>query len=117
MTKLKVLSAALIFAAVLATPAMSRASHVTSRHRAEDANASTTAGARYVGEGNGFRAFGSGFGGTPGYGGYGNRHSGFRGGSRGERGRGCWGPRGRPQWAHDSDYLKWDGHDNWVLQQ
>ena len=72
MTKLKVLSAALIFAAVLATPAMSRASHVTSRHRAEDANASTTAGARYVGEGNGFRAFGSGFGGTPGDG-YGGR--------------------------------------------
>ena len=48
MTKLKVLSAALIFAAVLATPAMSRASHVTSRHRAEDANASAFPTDRYI---------------------------------------------------------------------
>ena len=41
MTKLKLLSAALIAAAVLATPAMARTSHVTSRqHLAEDANAS-----------------------------------------------------------------------------
>ena len=91
MTKLRVLSAALILAAMLATPAMSRASHVTSRHRAKDANANTTAGARYVGEGNDFRAFGSGFGGTPGYGGYGNRHSGLRGGFRGYGGRDVWG--------------------------
>src|SRR5258708_35697008 len=98
MTKLKVLSAALIFAAVLATPAMSRASHVTSRHRAEDANASTTAGARYVGEGNAFRAFGSGFGGTPGYGGYGNPHSGLGGGCPGCRGRGGWGHSGASNW-------------------
>src|ERR1700730_18721202 len=107
MTKLKVLSAALIFAAVLATPATSRASHVTSRHRAEDANASTTAGARYVGEGNGFRAFGSGFGGTPGYGGYGNRHSGFRGGAPGGGGRDVWGHRGAPYGAMISSILKW----------
>jgi hypothetical protein len=49
MTKLKPLSAALIAAAMLATPAMARKSHVTSRHlAAEDANASTTPGARYI---------------------------------------------------------------------
>jgi hypothetical protein len=69
MTKLEVLSAALIAAAVLATPAMARASHVTSRHRAVEANAST----------------------TPDYGGYGNRHSGLRGGSPGYGGRDVWG--------------------------
>jgi hypothetical protein len=34
MTKLKLPSAALIAAAMLATPAMARTSHVTSRHRA-----------------------------------------------------------------------------------
>ena len=38
MTKLKLLSAALIAAASLATPAMARTSHVTSRHRARGAN-------------------------------------------------------------------------------
>ena len=48
MTKLRVLSAALILAAMLATPAMSRASHVTSRHRAEDANASASPAAHYI---------------------------------------------------------------------
>ena len=48
MTKLKLLSAALIAAAMVATPAMARESHVTSRHLAEDANASTTHGARYI---------------------------------------------------------------------
>ena len=42
MTKLKLLSAALIAAATLATPAMARTSHVTSRHRAKDANASAS---------------------------------------------------------------------------
>ena len=40
---LKILSAALIAAAMLATPAMARTNHVTSRHLAEDANASSTA--------------------------------------------------------------------------
>jgi len=35
MTKLKLLSAALIAAASLATPAMARTSHVASRHRAK----------------------------------------------------------------------------------
>ena len=48
MTKLEHLSAALIAAAMLATPAMARTSHVTSRHRAEDANASASPTARYI---------------------------------------------------------------------
>jgi hypothetical protein len=48
MTKLKLLSAALIAAATLATPAMARESGVaSSRHVAADANASTMSGARY----------------------------------------------------------------------
>ncbi len=45
MTKLKLLSAALIAAATLATPAMAHTSHVTSRH---DANASASPTARYI---------------------------------------------------------------------
>lgn len=48
MTKLKLLSAALIAAAMLATPAMARTSHVTSRHLAEDANASASPTAHYI---------------------------------------------------------------------
>ena len=48
MTKLKLLSAALIAAAMLATPAMARESHVTSRHRAEHANASASPTARHI---------------------------------------------------------------------
>ena len=49
MTKLKLLSAALIAAAMLATPAVARTSHVTSRHRrAKDANASASPTARYI---------------------------------------------------------------------
>jgi hypothetical protein len=48
MTRLKLLSAALIAAATLATPAMARESQVTSRHFAEDANASTAPDARYT---------------------------------------------------------------------
>src|SRR6266851_9274710 len=95
MTKLRFLSAALIAAAMLSTPAMARESHVTSRHPADDANASTTPGARHIGGGDGFRGnhFGGGFGGTPGdgYGGYGNRASGLRGGFRGYGGRDVWG--------------------------
>ena len=43
MTTLKLLSAALIAAATLATPAMARESHVTSRHQA---SATTTSDAR-----------------------------------------------------------------------
>jgi len=45
MTKLKLLSAALIAAATLATPAMAHTSHVTSRH---DANARASPTARYI---------------------------------------------------------------------
>jgi hypothetical protein len=47
MTKLSLLSAALIAASILATPAMARTSHVTSRHL-EDANASMASGVRHV---------------------------------------------------------------------
>ena len=55
MTKLKLLSAALIAAAMVATPAMARESHVSSRHLAENLNTSTTPGARYLREGDGLR--------------------------------------------------------------
>jgi hypothetical protein len=48
MTKLKFLSAALIAAAMLATPAMARESNATSRHLALDANASIAPGARFI---------------------------------------------------------------------
>jgi hypothetical protein len=48
MTKLKLPSAALIATALIATPAMARNSHVASRHRAEDANASASPTARYI---------------------------------------------------------------------
>jgi hypothetical protein len=48
MTTLKLLSAARTASAVLATPAMARQNHVTSRHLAEPANASTMPGPRYV---------------------------------------------------------------------
>jgi hypothetical protein len=48
MAKLKLLSGALIAGALLAAPAMARESHVTSRRLTEDANACTTAGARYI---------------------------------------------------------------------
>ena len=79
MSKLKLLPAALIAAAMLATPAMAGNSHVTSRHLAEDANASATPGARYIGGGDGFR--GNHFGDT----------SGLNGGSRGYGARDVWG--------------------------
>jgi hypothetical protein len=48
MAKLKLLSGALIAAALLAAPAMAHESHVTSRRLTEDANACNTAGARYI---------------------------------------------------------------------
>ena len=48
MTKLKLLSTALIAAAMLATPTMARESHVTSRHHAEHANASAFPTAGYI---------------------------------------------------------------------
>jgi hypothetical protein len=48
MTKCKSLSAALIAAAMLATPAMACTRHVTSRHLAKDANASASPTARHI---------------------------------------------------------------------
>ena len=48
MTRFKLLSAALIAAAMLATPAMARESHVTSQHLVLDANASIAAGASNI---------------------------------------------------------------------
>ena len=49
MTKRKLMSAALVAAAMLSTPAMARESHVTSsRHFAEDANAGASTTARYA---------------------------------------------------------------------
>jgi hypothetical protein len=48
MTTIKLLSAGLITAAMLASPAMARTSHVTSRHLAEDANANASPTARYI---------------------------------------------------------------------
>ena len=50
MTKVKILSAALIAAAMLATPAMARESQASSRHLAMDANASAAPGARSADE-------------------------------------------------------------------
>ena len=47
MTKSKILSAALIAAAMIATPAMARQSHVTSRHNADRGYAYATPDARY----------------------------------------------------------------------
>jgi len=49
MTKLKLVSAGLIAAAMFATPAMARESHVTSRHLAAQANASGMPCTRYDG--------------------------------------------------------------------
>jgi len=54
MTKLKLLSAALIAAAMVATPRYGSREHVSSRHLAENLNTSTTPGARYLREGDGF---------------------------------------------------------------
>jgi hypothetical protein len=48
MTKVEPLSAALIAAAMLTTPAMARTSHVTSRHPAGDTYASASPTARYI---------------------------------------------------------------------
>ena len=57
MTNLKSLSAALIAAAMLVTPAMARESHASSRHLAVIAHASTTPGSQYIGEGDRFRGY------------------------------------------------------------
>jgi hypothetical protein len=58
MTKLKFLSPALIAMAMLAAPAIARESHVSSPHLAVNANASTTPGAQYIGEGDRLRGYG-----------------------------------------------------------
>jgi hypothetical protein len=55
MTKLKFRSAALIAVVMLATPALAREGHVSLRHQAVNANASTMPGAQYIGEGDRFR--------------------------------------------------------------
>jgi hypothetical protein len=57
MTKLKCLSAALIAAATFATPAMARETHISVRHLAENANASTMPGVEYIGDGDRFRGY------------------------------------------------------------
>jgi hypothetical protein len=57
MTKLKYLSAALVAATMLATPAMARESHAISWRFAATANARTASGAQYVGEENRFRGY------------------------------------------------------------
>ena len=57
MTKPKFLSAALIAATMLATPALARESHVSSRHLAKTADASTARGVRHIGEGDRFRGY------------------------------------------------------------
>jgi hypothetical protein len=48
MTKLKLLPAALIAAAMLTTPVVARENHLNARHLAESAHDSATPGARYV---------------------------------------------------------------------
>jgi hypothetical protein len=48
MARLKLLSATLIAAVLLAAPVIARESHATPRRPAEDANACASAGARYI---------------------------------------------------------------------
>jgi hypothetical protein len=88
MAKPELLSAALSAAVLLVTPAMARESHLAARHRAAEANASITPGARYIGKGDGVRGnrISEGFGG----GGYGYRASGLHG-PGGYRNRDVWG--------------------------
>jgi hypothetical protein len=57
MTKLKFLSAALIAATMLATPALARESHVSSLHLSKTADARTAGGVRHIGEGGRFRGY------------------------------------------------------------
>jgi hypothetical protein len=59
MAKLKFLSATLIVAAMLATPAMADESRVSSRYLADNANGSTTPGAHQTDERERFRGYGS----------------------------------------------------------
>lgn len=48
MTKLKLLPAALIAAAMLTTPVVARENHPNARHLAESTHDSATSGARYI---------------------------------------------------------------------
>jgi hypothetical protein len=57
MPKLKFLSAALIAATMLATPAMAREGDASSRHISKTADASAAKGVRYAGEGDRFRGY------------------------------------------------------------
>jgi hypothetical protein len=57
MTKLKLRWAALIAAAIVATPAMARESHFGSRHQAVAVEASTMPTAQYVGAGDRLRGY------------------------------------------------------------
>jgi len=57
MIKLKFLSAALIAATILATPAMAHESDVSSPHLSKAADASTARGGLYIGEGDRFRGY------------------------------------------------------------
>src|SRR5258707_14091235 len=110
MAKLRFLSVALIAAAVLATPAMARESSVTSRHLAEDGNASATPGARHIGGGDGFRGnhFGGGFGVISGdrYGGWQDHSRRCVCGAPGEGGRGGGGRFSTNQLAPEATGLK-----------
>ena len=57
MTKLKFLSAALIAATMLVTPALARESHGSSLHLSKTADARTPGGVRHIGEGDRFRGY------------------------------------------------------------
>jgi hypothetical protein len=75
MSKPKLLGAALIAAAMLATPALARENHITSRHFAKSVDANTTIGAGH----NDWRPC------------YGNRAGGLRGELCGYEDRDVWG--------------------------
>jgi hypothetical protein len=57
MTKLKFLSAALIAATILATPALARENHVSSRYPSKTTDASTARGVRHIAEGDRFLGY------------------------------------------------------------
>jgi hypothetical protein len=57
MTKLKLLSVALIAATMLATSAMARETHVSSRHPSKTADTSTARAVRHIGEDDGLRGY------------------------------------------------------------
>jgi hypothetical protein len=57
MTRLKLLSAALIASTLLTTSAMARESHVSSRHLSKTTDASTASGVCHICEGDGSRGY------------------------------------------------------------